>query len=99
MEAGVAPAAEHLGLDGHLLAHLQVLHIFPQLHDLARDLMPLGYRVGGVGMGAVINVDITAADADLLDLHQHLVGARLGHGDLPKADLAGFGHHLLLHHR
>ena len=74
MGAGVAFAAVHLGFNGHPLTHLELGDSLPQRRDLAGDLVALGDRVLGVGVLAVVYVDVGAADADALDFHQHLPG-------------------------
>ena len=82
MGAGVAFAAVHLGFNGHPLTHLELGDSLPQRRDLAGDLVALGDRVLGVGVLAVVYVDVGAADADALDFHQHLPGPAVGTGTL-----------------
>ena len=97
VEAGIAAPAEDLRLDGHGLADGEVMHVLAQLHNLAGDLVALGHRVGGVGVLAVVDVDVRPAHADAADAHQHLVGAWGRDGDLTEGDFARGGHDLLTH--
>ncbi len=97
MGAGVAFAAVHLGFNGHPLTHLELGDSLPQRRDLAGDLVALGDRVLGVGVLAVVYVDVGAADADALDFHQHLPGPGRGNGHPVKPDLPGGRHHFLQH--
>ena len=98
MEAGIASSAENLGLDGDSLPHLKICHTDAQFHDLSGYLMPLGQRIGDIGVASVKNMDIAAADADLFDLHQDLVRTGYRHRHLVKQDLLRLCHQLLLHH-
>ena len=81
VEAGIAASAEDLRLDGHPFAGLDVGNIFAYSLYLGGDLMALGHGIGGIGMGTVENVDVTAADTDLFNLDQHLIGTRFGDRD------------------
>ena len=98
MQAGIAASAEHLRLDRDPLADGEILHILPEFHNFAGNLMALGHRVGCIGMCSVVNVNVAAADADLLDLNQNLVGTRLRNGNLPENDIFRLRHNLLYHH-
>lgn len=84
MKAGVAAAAEHLGFNRHLLPGPKILYVLSGLYDLTGYLMPLGNGIRGVRMGAVVDMDVAAADADLFDLYQDLIRARFRNGNFPE---------------
>ena len=60
--------------------------------------MALGDGVAGEGVLAVVDMDIAAADADLLNPDQHLVIGDFGDRNLPEDHFMGCGHNLLKHH-
>ena len=95
MTAGIALAAHHLRLDGHLLAWRESLHPFPYCRDLTGHLMSLGYRIFGKWVLSVVDVNIGTTHADLHDLDQNLSLFRLRRGNLPKHDLPWRCHDLL----
>lgn len=97
MTAGIALAADLLGLDGDLLADGNLGDALAHGGDGAAGLVSLGDGILGEGMLAVVDVNIRAADADLLDLDQHLSRLYLRNGNLAKFDHAGLGHNLLNH--
>ena len=78
----VAAAAE--GLDDDVLARLEALDAFAELHDFAGELMA-GGDVGQDGEGAVVEVEVGSADAAGADAEEDLAGA--GGRDRDGADL------------
>ena len=76
----MACAAKDLGLDGHLLALGEAADPIAQGNHLTRDLMALGDGIGGKGMGAVVDMDVTAADADISYFYQYLPRPGSGRG-------------------
>ena len=97
MAAGIALPADHLGLNGDLLAHRQPRHPLAQRGNLAGDLMPLGHRIGCKRVLSMVHMDVGATDPDALDLDQDLSRARLGYRHLPEFDDPGRCHNLLQH--
>jgi hypothetical protein len=69
--------------DDHLLAHLESSHCAAQLRDDARDLMAERDRreAQDVGQRAIQVANISVTNARRLDVHNDLLGARLGRGD------------------
>ena len=66
--AGIALSADDLRFHRDFLANGQACHPFAQGRYLRADLMPLGNRVGGKGVCAVIDMDVTPAHPDPVHL-------------------------------
>ena len=98
--AELAVSAGFAGLQCHPVAHLQVLHILADLHHNAAGLMAQdkGRFHDEVADGAgFIVVHVTAADAHILQLHQHFVCLGRGDGTGGVAHFADAFHHRDLH--
>src|SRR5690554_231204 len=64
MPAGIALAAADLGLDGDLVADLETLYTASELCYSSRNLVPLYYWIGSVGVETMINVNVRSADTN-----------------------------------
>ena len=98
LAARVAGAASNLGHDDHGVAGGESAYPGPHRFHGSGNLVALDHGIRGVGVPAVVNVDIRSAHADPPDTHQHFVVGRDGFGDLPELDRAGHGHDRLSHH-
>lgn len=97
MCAGIAFSAGDLRLQHDLLSRREAGHGAADFDDLTGDLMALGHGIFGVGVFAVIDVDVRAADAETHHFHKDLVFFDLRDGDILKFDHAGGSHHFLQH--
>lgn len=95
--AGMAFAADDLGLNRYLLARMERADARAHLFHHAGNLMPLRNGIGRIRVFAMVNMDIRTANADFLHAHKNLVFARLGNGNLNKGDLPRRGHDLFKH--
>ena len=76
-----APHADHVALARHALADLEPPDIGAEFGDLARIFVADRHRRRDRLLRPLVPVedmDVGAADAGLVDLHQHVVGADLG---------------------
>ncbi len=70
-------AGVHDAPDPHLVSHLHLLHLAPNLGDNAGQLVPRHARVAGGAQVVVGKVDVSVADAAVLDVEFHVVRAAL----------------------
>ncbi len=83
MTAGDMPLA------GHPVAHLQVLHTAPHIHDLTHVLVPNDHRyLDGLlrPFVPVVNMEVGSANGGLLDFNKHIVHPDLGYRHLCHPD-------------
>ena len=87
--AGIAFAAKQLGLQNHPIPRLPIRHIFADLVNNASFLMPHGHGHGGIGVLAMVNLQIRGAHAQIHIFQHHFVGTGLRNRRLLHLNLKG----------
>ena len=70
------------------VADLEVFHALAHFNDRARVLVSEDHReLDKGGIVAVVELHVRAADADVVDLHNELVGSGMGNGALLQPEI------------
>jgi hypothetical protein len=90
--AGIALAADDLGLNDNTVTGLEVLNILADFFDNGGDLVAHDNGEGHVFVTAMINLLVGCADAQILILNEHLVIIDLRDGKIYIFYLESFRH-------
>jgi hypothetical protein len=96
-EAWIAGSAGYLGHEDDFIADGKVFHLRPKFNDRPGYFVALHYRITGVGMLAVENVDVRSANSDALDMNEDLISLIRRTIGFSKFDLTRLSHHRLEH--
>jgi len=94
---GVAFTTGYLWHKCDLVTNGHMLDLIANRSDHTADLVPLYHRVAGVGMDAMINVNVRSTYADAQGAHQDFIRTRRGLVYAVELNDARLGHNCLFH--
>lgn len=89
MLAGFAMPADLMRDDGHALTDPGCVHMAADCVDHAGQLMTGDHRIGHIGMQALIDRRVRAADTDFADAYTHLIRCRFRNRRVDHVHLIG----------